>query len=89
MRALLAAAKQADVDCNQDSWCAFCSMSRFDASFPMQVEMMCKDHVQDQGGLLAFSQDSFLHQCCTEKEGDGVIAIIQRQGALYLRKGAA
>ncbi len=42
MRALLAAANCIDVECNQESWQAFCSMSWFNASFPMIVAMVSR-----------------------------------------------
>ncbi len=42
MRAILVAANCADREYDQESWCALHSISRFDASFPMQVAMVLR-----------------------------------------------
>ncbi len=42
LRALLAAANHADVECNQFSWCVSHSMSGLDAFFPMHVAIVLR-----------------------------------------------
>ncbi len=52
---LLAVSNHADVEHDQFSWCAFCSLSMLDASFPVHVTILLRHARTVKEGLLAVS----------------------------------
>ncbi len=100
MRTLLATANCTEVECNQESWCAFHSMSGFDASFPIhlatvsrQARTMYKTSVVCllfPNILSCSSIDVMISpqlDSYDEEEGCGMVAVIHGCCTLYLCKG--